>query len=261
MKAHKVNKYFYNPTHNITVNLIGCGGTGSRVLTGLAMINKARNELNLTPIDVTVFDDDKVTEANLGRQMFAPADVGEYKANVLVARINRFYGFEWDCVYEKYGSKLYNSIDPTERHEMFANITITCVDSITARQDISGMLDLHVGLKRNDKQRSIEPYNVPHYLIDAGNTFDHGQVVIQSLKDTKENFIEGSWWKDYQEEFPDEPSCSMAESLKKQHLFINTIMADFTCLLLWDIISKREIKIVGAFVNLTDYKVMPLKFK
>ena len=35
-RIHYIDNYLINPQHPVTVNLIGAGGTGSQVLTGLA---------------------------------------------------------------------------------------------------------------------------------------------------------------------------------------------------------------------------------
>jgi PRTRC genetic system ThiF family protein len=260
MRSHKIVNTIANPTHNITVCLVGVGGTGSRVLTGLAMINKALLGLDKTPLDVIVFDDDKVTEANLGRQMFAPSDIGHYKAEVLVSRINRFYGFDWDARYMKYDRSLLNN-QLFSYAALFSNITIMCVDKIIARAEIMEMI---MGMKEKIMKGSkAEPYNKPCYIIDAGNSYDKGQIVIQTVLQDKIDLrddiatIDGSWWLDMEDDL-DEPSCSMAESLKKQSLFINTLVADYTCLLVWDLLTKKEITKIGIFVNLENYKVNPV---
>ena len=56
---------FYNP---VTILLVGCGGTGSLMLSGLARINEALNMLRIGSLFVNVMDDDIFTETNLGRQ-------------------------------------------------------------------------------------------------------------------------------------------------------------------------------------------------
>src|ERR1700753_2921679 len=96
--VHIPDNYLINPPNPITVNLIGAGGTGSQMLTALARINHALLNLNHPGLMVTVFDDDKVSEANLGRQLFAETEIGFYKSVVLVNRINVFFGTSWKAV-------------------------------------------------------------------------------------------------------------------------------------------------------------------
>ena len=58
-------------------SVIGAGGTGSQMLMGLAQLHTAMIALGHPGgLDVTVIDSDQVSEANVGRQMFYPSDVG-----------------------------------------------------------------------------------------------------------------------------------------------------------------------------------------
>ena len=66
-KIHFTDITLINPTNPITVNLIGAGGTGSQVFTALARMNHALTELNHAGLFVRLWDDDVITEANLGR--------------------------------------------------------------------------------------------------------------------------------------------------------------------------------------------------
>ena len=43
--VHFVDNYLLNPHHSVTVALIGCGGTGSQVLTSLGRISYALQQL------------------------------------------------------------------------------------------------------------------------------------------------------------------------------------------------------------------------
>jgi hypothetical protein len=65
----------------VHVALVGAGGIGSLMLSGLARLDAAIRALGHPGLDVTVYDPDDVSEANLGRQLFAPADVGRNKAH------------------------------------------------------------------------------------------------------------------------------------------------------------------------------------
>ena len=95
MKTHFTHNYITNPRHRVTVNLIGAGGTGSQVVGALARMDYALYKLGHPGLSVTIIDDDIVTEANIGRQLFSASDIGLSKANVLATRINSFYGTVW----------------------------------------------------------------------------------------------------------------------------------------------------------------------
>ncbi len=122
---HFVDSYFHNPTHPITVSLIGCGGTGSQVLTCLARMNSTLIALGHPGLHVTAYDPDDVSEANIGRQLFSPGDIGLNKAIVLISRLNRFFGTAWEAHPQLY------------KHSVASNITITCVDNVKSRLTLS----------------------------------------------------------------------------------------------------------------------------
>lgn len=82
----------------VRVVLIGCGGNGSQMLTGLARLDHAIRALGHPGLDVEVHDPDTVSQANIGRQLFSPADVGQFKASVHVQRVNHFFGLDWRAI-------------------------------------------------------------------------------------------------------------------------------------------------------------------
>jgi PRTRC genetic system ThiF family protein len=98
--VHITDSYLVNPTNPVTVNLIGAGGTGSQMLTSLARMNQAMLALDYPGLIVTVYDDDTVSPANLGRQLFAEAEIGLHKSAALVNRINRFFRDELESGYQ-----------------------------------------------------------------------------------------------------------------------------------------------------------------
>ena len=133
MKAvHFTSSYLINPTHPVTINLVGCGGTGSQVLSNLSRMNEALVKLGHPGLHVKVFDDDIVTEANIGRQMFSASDIGKNKSTVLVSRINRFFGLNWESHPIRYSTQNFEA----RSKELGANIIITCVDTAQSRIEI-----------------------------------------------------------------------------------------------------------------------------
>ncbi|WP_316797351.1 ThiF family adenylyltransferase [Pedobacter agri] len=69
-RVHIVYPYLINPTNPVSVNLIGAGGTGSQMLTALARINQALVAIGHAGLQVNVFDNDIVQQANLARQLY-----------------------------------------------------------------------------------------------------------------------------------------------------------------------------------------------
>ena len=80
----------------VRVLLIGAGGTGSHLVGALMALDHALRALDHPGgLHMTVYDPDRVTAANLGRQAFWPADVGQNKAVTLVQRANLALGLDW----------------------------------------------------------------------------------------------------------------------------------------------------------------------
>lgn len=249
--VHYVNEYLLNPYHPVTVSLIGCGGTGSQVLTSLGRISYALQQLGHPGLQVTAYDGDVVTEANCGRQLFAFQEIGHNKAEVLVTKMNMFFGTKWECVPKMYG-----------KTSKIANITISCVDTVKARLTIADRL----------KKNSNLDYEKAMYWLDFGNMTDRGQVILGTVgkeikqPEGKENVVETlkniTEFFDLRAVNDDDsgPSCSLAAALRKQDLFINSTLAQVGCALLWKMF-KGVIDTQGAFVNLETMKVNPIKIE
>ena len=113
-------------THPVNIDLIGVGGGGSLVLSGLVRLHLAMKSLGHPHgLAVNVWDPDIVSEANVGRQLFAPNEVGLNKAEVLVSRYNLGFALNWKAHPERYNNSSYS------RH-----IIIACVDSRKSRKEI-----------------------------------------------------------------------------------------------------------------------------
>lgn len=95
-KIHYTDNYLLRPHHPVTVLVIGAGGTGSQVVTNLARMDMALQALAHPGLHVTVFDPDIITQANIGRQLFSEAELGQNKAMAIVTRANRFFGTTWE---------------------------------------------------------------------------------------------------------------------------------------------------------------------
>ena len=231
----------------ITVSVIGAGGTGSLLLQQLARINAAMVALGKKGIYLRCFDDDKVTEANKGRQLFTDADIGYYKAEVLLSRINLFYGFDWDAYYVK-----------VQAADLFieSNVIFICVDNIKTRKDIYNMYLENTASKGREFQ--------PFYIIDAGNTKSTGQVFLSTVGDIiqpKSKYevvrninspIEQYGEDVYGEEDLSEPSCSLAEALNHQDIMINPFMAIYQAKFFRDLVFADAIDYKAMFINLDD---------
>lgn len=260
--VHIIDNYFINPTNPITVNIIGAGGTGSNVLTALARINQSLIALNHAGLSVNLFDNDTVSPANLGRQLFTTAEIGLPKAVALINRVNRFFGSDWKAVNKRYDRELV----ATSQGRYNANLTITCVDTVSARLEIAEIL-------KRLSVTQIPNYVKPMYWLDFGNSQFTGQVILSTVGKIKQpnsqkfNTIETlpfitDEFKELlsrSESEDNTPSCSLAEALEKQDLFINSALANLGSSLLWNMFRNGIIEERGFFLNLKGFRMQPLK--
>lgn len=248
-KVHIVHDYLFNQNHGITIGLIGCGGTGSNVLQNLVALDKALRATGKQGINVFVYDHDEVTEANAARQLFYPSDIGQNKANVLVSRINRSYGLSWTAVPTKYDGL-----------QSF-NITISCVDTIQARLVIDNMITKAHLAQTTDVR-------MPYYWMDIGNSKASGQIILGTVVAPKAK----SKKYDIVNELPsvvgiinlledsadDGPSCSLAQALQRQDLYINKMMATLATDMLWKMFNEAAIEFRGIYANLETFNINPI---
>ena len=262
IKVHFTDNALINPTNPVTVNLIGAGGTGSQVLTALARMNHALTELNHAGLSVRLWDDDVIAEANLGRQLFAESELGLYKSVALINRANRFFGTNWKAETQKFEKDDLGRLQSSMKSEIY----ISCVDSVKSRFDIAEILNelnIDKGYYRNQCK----------YWMDFGNSQFTGQVLLSTIGNIKqpnskkyetvENlpFITeefGELLKTSETE-DDTPSCSLAEALEKQDLFINSTLAQMGSSLLWNLFRNGLTENRGFFLNLKNFQSQPIK--
>lgn len=215
------------------------------MITALAQMHYALLKLGHPGgLDVTVVDDDRVSEANIGRQWFFPADVGYFKSDVLVNRTNMTLGTQWQSERARV----------TASSKMTCDLVIGAVDTRKARFSI---------------MRAMERSSAgPGYYLDFGNGKYHGQAILgqvvkagrktngDTLPHVGELFPEVM---DQKIVDPDEgPSCSLAEALGKQSLFINRTLVSHGMAMLWDLFWQHKISYHGVFINLSTGKTSSL---
>ena len=214
---HKVEPYLITPPHPVTIGVIGCGGTGSLVLSKLARLHLALKSAGHPGLKVVAFDGDILTESNIGRQGFYPSDVGQTKASVLIHRINRSFSLNWEADNE------------FVKDVPLVNVIFLCVDDVKTRKTLWNV-DRNYGY---DENKIL-------YLIDAGNSRSSGQVVIKAISDknmlTMPELFKGA---DITE--PEKPSCSMFQNLNEQDLFINDVAAWLAVDTLYKLLSQYQI--------------------
>ncbi|OJW81912.1 MAG: hypothetical protein BGO69_14725 [Bacteroidetes bacterium 46-16] len=261
MKVHFTDNSLINATNPIQVNVFGAGGTGSKVLTALIEMEHSLIELGHAGLSVRLWDDDIITEANLGRQRFAACEIGLYKSVALINRFNRWEGTNWKAETVKFGKDHLGKLPEYAP----ASIYISCVDSVQARFEIAGILKA----LRNGRNYG----NEPKYWLDFGNSQHTGQVILSTIGNIRQPQSEkyetvaslpfvtdefGDLLK-HSEATDDTPSCSLAEALEKQDLYINSSLAQMGCSLLWGLFRNGFTQYRGFFHNLKDFNTHPIK--
>ena len=232
--------------HPLSVYVVGAGGTGSAVLANLAQLAVALPQLGHPGLQVTVYDDDCVSASNIGRQLFAPGDIGRYKADVLVHRINAAFGLGWTSIVERFTADEFNDVAGRVQNP---TCFIGCVDTRRARREI---------FRAHDTS-----YRTSMWL-DCGNLATTGQVVLgvrtghssihlPCAANLFPEIVDAD-----ADDVDETPTCSVAESLQRQDLFINRAMADTAINLLWQVLRHGGTDDHGAFINTRKLTSRPI---
>ncbi len=143
--------------------LVGVGGTGSALALALGglMVHARQKGIH---IELTLVDDDKIEERNVGRQLFAPASAARgtvHKCADLALRLNAAYGLGIVAWPERYTAGMagrWMRYSHTDTH-----LIIGCVDNYQGRQEIA---------------KTVEGYSGQVWAIDSGNAAFNGQILV-----------------------------------------------------------------------------------
>lgn len=233
-------------SRKVKVVLVGAGGTGSHVLRRLANIHLAMVELGHPEgLDVTVFDPDTVSKTNVGRQAFYPSDVGLPKAQILVHRCNMLMQTNWSACQEKI----------TANTPMYhTDIVIGCIDNRAGRKAILSAIESSGSA----------------YWMDFGNREHDGQVILGQIIHQRESAEKHAARLPHAanlfaelvdatlDDKDETPSCSLAEALEKQSLFINDTVANAGTNMLWELFRYGQLSYHGVFINNKTGRANPL---
>jgi PRTRC genetic system ThiF family protein len=219
----------------IRVSVVGCGGTGSAIASGLPHLHQALLAWGHPHgLDVTLIDGDRISRTNCVRQPFSESEIGLHKSMVLTTRINLFWGLGWKALAE--------FVDESWGHE--TDIVIGCVDSRAARDAIT----------------RTQTYWNCHYWLDLGNGRDSGQFVLGQPENTR-NKRSRERLPTAGELFPElvdpkldardkQPPCSTVEALERQEPFVNQTLASQALGMLARLFRYARLAYHGGFVNL-----------
>ena len=143
-----------------------------------------------------------------------------------------------------------------------ANIIVTCTDTVKSRLDIAAGLLSRTG-KGGDFERLI-------YRLDFGNTQNAGQIILGTFGEIKQpqskKYIPTGKLPCVTERFDltqvnekeSGPSCSLAEAIDRQDLFINSTLANIGTKLLWKLFREGMTGQANTFLNIGTMKMNPV---
>lgn len=237
----------------VTVHLVGVGGNGAQMAACLARLDIAMRALgHPCGLHVSAFDADRVSEANVGRQLYSAADIGRHKAIVTIHRLNQFYGLDWSASPRRYE-------DACGGHQFArgADILISCVDSRAARRQLHRL--------------AFDAHTDYHYWLDLGNTEATAQVILgqppsRRLKNAEDGALRLPCVTELFPELLDPaaaddnlPSCSVRMSLASQGLFVNDVAVRFAAQLLYELFALGRVTAHGVVVNLASKRSGPIE--
>lgn len=240
---------FHTPSHlierRVRVLLIGAGGTGGEVLYALARMHKLLLTLGHPGgLHVTVMDGDRVAAPNIGRQRFAECDIGHFKTDVLVQRLNLFFGSDWESAPEHWTPK---RPGPRWHH---TDLIVSCVDRAKVRVQLA---------------QAAARLGSEVLWLDFGNGEHTGQCVLGHPGESDESasslrlptvvdlFPELSRIED-----KNTPSCSAAEAIRQQDLFTNALLAEAGVSLLWKLFRHGSTQTHGVLADAREPSIEPM---
>lgn len=143
----------------ITILLVGCGGTGSCLAPILARLVLHARAQGMT-VDARLMDGDTVEARNVGRQLFAPAEIGRNKARVLADRLNAALGLDLAAAACMADAPLLTQCVTSVPRQ--TTILIGAVDTASGRRAMASTLQHARGV----------------LWLDLGNTDRAGQIVL-----------------------------------------------------------------------------------
>ena len=227
----------------INITLVGAGGNGSATLKNLFQMDYLLRKLSDDSVylNVTVYDDDTVSHTNLGRQGFWPIDLGQFKSDVLVSRYNTHGLLNWKSKTLRFdSSSLFSNALP--------DILITCVDKASVR------VELGQALASSNRTSDM-------LWLDLGNDKNAGNIILGHAfnRENKLPNVFDLYPQLVDVEDIEEDSCSHFEAMQRQTFGVNDKMAIEATCLLWKLLREGAIDYHGAYVDLEQATVKPLK--
>lgn len=148
------------------------------------------------------------------------------------------------------------------------------MDSIASRIELAEIVTAAGRQRSAMPNRDLNPHHRLYYWMDFGNGQQTGQVVLGTVGNIQQptKKLKGleavaelpdvlkmfPGLKD-QKEDQSGPSCSLAEALEKQDLFINSTLCNLGLGIIWKMFRELRIRYHGLYLNLETMSVNPIR--
>lgn len=241
----------------VYITLVGCGGTGSHIASGLVAIGQALRQRSIG-LDLLFVDPDRVEVKNVGRQLFSSVDVGQYKSDVLAGRLNAAFG-ERIMSATRPVDALDLITQPDQRDAL--HLVIGAVDNPAARAVIASAVKA--------AHETTGKTQVAHgrlWWLDCGNENHSGQVLLGNV--ALKSAMRGAIALGLIDRLPAPhlvypdlvatpkkkkvkrgASCADLTAAGEQSLMINRLIAAYALSMLHDFIITRDLRYFGLALD------------
>lgn len=230
----------------VNLALVGCGGTGSHLASGLGALACELRERKGLNVALVFVDPDRVESKNVGRQLFTASEVGQYKAHVLAQRITAAYRIPVDALTEPLAAEHLRGAP-----FRILNLVIGAVDNDAARRVIH-----HAVSAANGQVWVIDSGNEQYSgQVFLGNTATHSQmrhsVELGMTRRLPSPYLIGpDLIRPKRKQKARPMSCAESTASGEQGLMVNRMMAAWTLCLLHDFLIARDVHYFGVSVDL-----------
>ena len=227
----------------LRVAVVGVGGSGSEVVSNLVHVDLALRVHGYGGLHVIAFDPDVVSEANVVRQRYTIADIGNSKAETLISRVNLACSLDWEAVPAAF---------KREAGRGTWDIVISCVDTRKARKQLHGYA-------------FADRFGVWRFWLDLGNTATSGQAILGTPRGKSRALAYAlPCATELHPELMDThvvddeaPSCSALDAIARQDLFVNKMVALLGTNLLWRLLKDGKLSEHAVYFDLERYAISP----
>jgi PRTRC genetic system ThiF family protein len=253
----------------VYLTLVGCGGTGSHIASGLVSIAQAL-ELRSVKCEMVFIDPDCVEEKNVGRQLYSYTDIGLPKAEALAGRLNAAFGMRIMSAVRRVEARdlIDGELEICARRPLTTwtredlRLVIGAVDNAAARAVIADAV--------KDAQKRAGGVRSAHgtlWWLDCGNENHSGQVCIGNAASSAA--LRGAIALGMVDRLPAPsvvypdlvltpraakrskraPSCADLTAAGEQSLMINRLVAAWALSMLHDFVVTRDLRYFAVAID------------